>query len=261
MMQPRITARLERRILINYRVDEQVAARLIPAPFRPLTVAGYAIAGICLIRLGDFRPLGVPAVARFTAENAAHRFAVLWDTADGPRSGVWIPRRDTSSSLIALAGGRLFPGWHHRASFDVAEEDDRYSLAMTSEDGEVTIRVSGEVCDQVPVGSVFGNLATASRFYRCAPAGYSARRDAAGFDGVELSCRDWNLMPLAIGEISSSYFSDGRRFPPGSITLDSAFLMRDLDTTWSALPAMAPVRRRSPRPARPGRPARRPHAA
>lgn len=234
MMLQRVRARLERRILINYRVDQEVAAKLIPDPFRPLTVAGYAVAGVCLIRLGDFRPAGVPAIARLTTENAAHRFAVQWDTADGPRTGVWIPRRDTSSPLVALVGGRVFPGWHHLARFETDETGERYALAMASDDGEVTIRVSGEVSDYLPPASVFADLATASRFYGCAPAGFSARRHG-GFDGVELASQGWNLVPLAIDEVSSSYFG-GPRFPPGSIALDSAFLMRNLDTTWSALP-------------------------
>ncbi len=229
-------ARLERRILINYRLDPQIAAALIPEPFRPLIVAGHAVAGICLIRLSAIRPAGAPAVVRRPTENAAHRFAVRWDTAAGPAAGVWIPRRDTNSARVALAAGRLFPGWHHRARIEVAEEGTRYSVAVASEDDEVTIRVTGEVSEQVPAGSVFAGLGAASRFFGCAPVGYSPRRDGTSFEGVELSCREWNLSPLAIGAVSSSYFEDGRRFPPGSIEQDSAFLMRDLDTTWSARP-------------------------
>lgn len=42
---------IDRRILVNYRVAPEVAARLFPAPFRPKLANGYAVAGICLIRL------------------------------------------------------------------------------------------------------------------------------------------------------------------------------------------------------------------
>jgi hypothetical protein len=238
MMLPRIRAKLERRILINYRVDAYVAAGQLPEPFRPLLVGGHAIAGICLIRLSGFALAAGPPLARFAAENAAHRFAVEWDTGDGPSAAVWIPRRDTNSALVALAGGRAFPGWHHRASFEVAEDGRRSSVAMTSDDGEVTIRVSGrEAGSDLGAGSVFADVDAASQFYRRASVGYSPRPRGSGLERVELTCHGWNLRRLAIRDVSSSYFGDARRFPPGSIAFDSAFLMRDLDTTWSARPA------------------------
>lgn len=58
-MQPRVGALLDRRILVNYRVDPDVAAAVLPAPFRPVIVGGHAIAGICLIRLGRISPAGL----------------------------------------------------------------------------------------------------------------------------------------------------------------------------------------------------------
>ena len=44
---------IDRRILVNYRVDAKVAAPLLPAPFRPKLAHGYAMAGICLIPQTD----------------------------------------------------------------------------------------------------------------------------------------------------------------------------------------------------------------
>ncbi|HUZ54464.1 MAG TPA: DUF2071 domain-containing protein [Streptosporangiaceae bacterium] len=238
MMRLRVRARLDRRILVNYRVDPEVMAAVLPAPFRPVIIDGHAIAGICLIRLGQIRPAGLPAPAGFMTENAAHRFAVRWDTPDGPATGVFVPRRDTDSRLTALAGGRLFPGWHRRARFAVAEAAGQFRLEMTSLDDGARILVAAHLADQVPHESVFADVGTASRFFGCAPVGYSARPDNAAFDGVELDCHGWNLRPLAVDYAASSYFDDVSRFPPGSIALDSAFLMRDLDTTWTALPPL-----------------------
>jgi hypothetical protein len=59
---------IERRLLVNYRVDPEVAARLLaplqlPTPLWPQLVNGWAVAGICLIRLGKLRPTGVPGWA------------------------------------------------------------------------------------------------------------------------------------------------------------------------------------------------------
>jgi hypothetical protein len=40
MRLPAIRGTIDRRLLVNYRVDPSVAARLVPRPFRPLLVNG-----------------------------------------------------------------------------------------------------------------------------------------------------------------------------------------------------------------------------
>jgi uncharacterized protein YqjF (DUF2071 family) len=47
MMIPVIQGVIDRRLLLNYRVDADVVATLLPAPFRPKIHTGYAIVGIC----------------------------------------------------------------------------------------------------------------------------------------------------------------------------------------------------------------------
>jgi hypothetical protein len=112
---------IRRRLLINFRADPGVVAALLPPPFRPKLQDGWAIVGICLIRLEEIRPKGFPRLAGLSSENAAHRIAVRWDEAGTPREGVYIPRRDTGSLINHLAGGRLFAGEHQRAAFDVTD--------------------------------------------------------------------------------------------------------------------------------------------
>ena len=60
MQIPVIRGVIDRRILVNYRVDAAVLARLLPAPFRPKLVNGAGMAGVCLIRLRDIRPRFLP---------------------------------------------------------------------------------------------------------------------------------------------------------------------------------------------------------
>jgi hypothetical protein len=233
-----INATIERRILVNYRVDPDALARTLPKPFRPALVGDFGIAGICLIRLGGIRPPGLPAAVGVTSENAAHRMAVEWDTPDGPVTGVYIPRRDTSSRLSALLGGRLFPGWQHRARFRVDEGDGSYRVEVSSYDGNVHIGVAVHRSASVMPGSVFGTLEQASSFFRCAPLGYAATRDLGVFDGVALTAEGWAIQPLHLDDVRSSFFEDPARFPSGTTTPDSAFLMAGLDTSWRAQPAL-----------------------
>ncbi|MDQ3009459.1 MAG: DUF2071 domain-containing protein [Acidobacteriota bacterium] len=77
MKLPAIEGIIRRRILVNYRVSPEVIQRLLPSRFRPKLYAGYAVAGICLIRLEHMRPQNLPAVVGISSENAAHRIAML----------------------------------------------------------------------------------------------------------------------------------------------------------------------------------------
>jgi uncharacterized protein YqjF (DUF2071 family) len=159
---PTVQGVIARRILVNYRVDPAVLARLLPPPFRPKLVAGVGMAGICLIRLEQMRPRFAPPVVGLTSENAAHRIAVEWDEQGTRREGVYIPRRDTSSRLSVLAGGTLFPGRHHHARFTVREQDDRYAVALRSDDGATHVSVDARVTDALPASSVFGSVQAVS---------------------------------------------------------------------------------------------------
>jgi hypothetical protein len=229
---PIIVGTIERRLLINFRVVPEVLARVVPPPFRPLLVAGWGVAGICLIRLSGIRPRWVPGSLGIRSENAAHRIAVEWEVGRLRREGVYIPRRDTSSRLNACAGGRLFPGVHNHAKFTVHEGDDRYSVALTSEDDETRLAVSGRLADSLPPDSIFGSLAEASSFFERGALGYSATRVAGVYDGLELRTGEWKVEPLAVDHVESSFFADRARFPEGSVHFDNALLMRNIRHRW-----------------------------
>jgi hypothetical protein len=229
---------IERRLLVNYRVDPGVAARLLPAPLRPQLVNGWAVAGICLIRLGQLRPSWVPGWAGMRTENAAHRVAIEWDGMGGRQTGVYIPRRDTDSVVTFLAGGRLFPGEHHRASFDVRETVRELHVALTSADRTTRVSVDIRVARRLQRSALFADLREASDFFRGGSAGFSATRDSGRLDGLELRTDRWAVEPTEVDAVSSSFFEDVRLFPPGSATIDCALLMRDIPVTWTTVQPM-----------------------
>jgi hypothetical protein len=233
---PAIRGRIERRVLVNYRVDPEVLARLLPAPFRPQTVEGHGLAGICLIRLAEIRPKGLPARLGVSSENAAHRIAVEWDDRGTVRQGVFIRRRDTDSLLNVLAGGRVFPGTHHRARFSGRETARQVELTVVSDDAMTRIAVRGATVETLPCDSIFQSLEDASRFFQAGSLGYSPSGQRNRFQGLELNCHNWQMTPLAIEAVESSYFDDRSRFPEGSIRFDSALLMRDIEHEWHGQP-------------------------
>ncbi|HKS98756.1 MAG TPA: DUF2071 domain-containing protein [Rugosimonospora sp.] len=239
MKPPPLIGVVERRLLVNYRTDPQITARLLPPPLRPQLVNGYAVAGICLIRLGQLRPRHTPRALGLRSENAAHRIAVEWNTPDGVATGVYIPRRDTDSTINVLVGGRLFPGQHHRARFDVHETAQDLRVAFASTDHTTAVHTHARIRGDWTATTLFANLHEASDFFRQGAAGYSARRDGRCLDGLELQTAAWQIEPAEILTARSTFFDDTTRFPPGSATLDGALLMRGIAVAWNPLTPMA----------------------
>lgn len=233
MRLPVIQGIIRRRVLVNFRIDPDVMQAQLPSRFRPKLHRGHAVAGICLIRLEAIRPRLVPSALGLSSENAAHRIAVTWAAGSGETNeGVFIPRRDTDSLVSSLAGGRLFPGEHHRAQFDIAESSEKLEIRMASDDGEVSVRVAGRVGGDFPQSSLFRSLSEASAFFERGSLGYSMTRQAQRLDGLELRTQSWQVEPLQVDDVDSSYFGDPKRFPPGTVEFDCALAMRDLVHEW-----------------------------
>jgi uncharacterized protein YqjF (DUF2071 family) len=231
---PRVHGTIRRRLLVNFRVDPEVMQRQLPAPFRPKLQDGHAIAGVCLIRLENIRPRRFPAMMGLSSENAAHRVAVVWQDREGSHEGVYIPRRDTGSLVNHLAGGRLFPGEHQRATFHVVEDGQHIALRMRSADARVEIDIAGHESKRLSETSVFRSVDEASAFFESGRTGYSVTSSPHRLDGVTLKTRSWSVEPLEVERAYSSYFADPERFPAGSIGFDCALIMRDVAHEWEA---------------------------
>ena len=70
---------IDRRVLLNYRIDPEVLRRVLPPPFKPKLYAGHGVGGVCMIRFKQLRPRLVPGWLGLRSENAAHRIAVQWE--------------------------------------------------------------------------------------------------------------------------------------------------------------------------------------
>jgi hypothetical protein len=238
MQIPVIRGTIDRRILVNFQVDADVLTRLLPNPFRPKLVCGLGMAGVCLIRLRHIRPRFLPASLGISSENAAHRIAIEWDQDGEQKEGVFIPRRDTSSRLNTLAGGRLFPGLHHHARFDVQERDQHFRVVVDSYDRRTHLLVEGHVATALPTSSIFSAVGEASEFFERGSVGYSVTKNPGTFDGLELRSFQWQVRPLAVERVESSYFEDSSCFPPGSVRFDSALLMQHIEHEWHGKEAL-----------------------
>ncbi len=232
MRLPVIQGTIRRRILANFRVNPEVIQRELPTRFQPKLQNGFAIAGICLIRLEHVRPRLTPEIVGLSSENAAHRVAVIWNEDGQSREGVFISRRDSNSQLNHLLGGRIFPGEHHAAQFSVNESADRIDLKMKSDDAKVVVEVSGRIASEFPGTSVFSTLSEASSFFESGSIGYSLTRRPERLDGMELRTSEWHVEPLDVSNVYSSYFADRAKFPEGTVEFDHALIMCDVEHEW-----------------------------
>lgn len=229
---PRIKGIIDRRILINYQIDKAVLESYLPKPFKPKLVNGKGIAGICLIRLKEIRPKGLPKQIGISSENGAHRIAVEWLENGVIKEGVYIPRRDTSSKLNSVVGGRLFPGVHHHAQFTSNEKEGNYEVSFKSSDN-TTLSIKAKETKDWNEKSVFKNLDEVSDFFEKGSVGYSPNNK--DYDGLELKAFNWEVSLLEVKEVQSSFFEDENVFPKGSVTFDNALLMKNINHEWIGL--------------------------
>ncbi|MFT4638392.1 MAG: hypothetical protein ACI8T1_001712 [Verrucomicrobiales bacterium] len=241
---PAIKGVIRRRILLNYRVAPDVVTRILPANFRPKIIDGYAIVGICLIRLEEIRPKGFPSFVGISSENSAHRIAVEWENAEGQsQEGVFVPRRDTDSRLNSLAGGRVFPGVHHHSKFSVCDRGGKITVRVDAPDiDSPLVEIEAEESDDFSKSSVFESLEESSRFFEAGGIGYSSRPDSCLMDGLLLKVPVWRVSSLAVHHVRSAFYDDASVFPAGSIELDHALLMRDIPHEWHSEPSMTAIK-------------------
>ena len=232
MKLPAIHGFIERRILINFTTDPKDVEKFLPAPFRPKLYKGKAIVGICLIRLKNIKPKGFPDFVGISSENGAHRIAVEWDDEGQVKEGVFIPRRDTSLRLNTIVGGKLFPGKHHLAKFNVIETSGNYHIDFTSSD-ETQISIDAKEVTTFDTNSVFETLENASSFFEKGEIGYSP--NGKKFDGLKLEVYNWKVKPLEVCKVKSSFFENETVFPKGSVRFDNALLMTKVEHEWQSV--------------------------
>ncbi|ASK28715.1 hypothetical protein CEY12_00685 [Chryseobacterium sp. T16E-39] len=233
MKLPTIHGYIDRRILINFTADPKIVEKIVPSPFRPKLYKNKAIVGICLIRLKNIKAFGLPDFMGFGSENGAHRIAVEWDENGELKSGVYIPRRDTSSRINSLVGGRIFPGKHYHAKFNVKEKDQNYHIDFTSSDQLVT-SIDAKEALTFDTHSIFETLEQVSDFFQEGSLGYSPNKDK--FEGLQLNTYQWEMKPLEVLDVKSTFYENEHLFPKGSIAFDNALLMTNIEHTWHTMP-------------------------
>jgi hypothetical protein len=165
----------------------------------------------------------------------AHRIAIRYPTPDGMRDGVFIWRRETDRALVTALGGRLFPGVHTRARFDVDDRDGRLSYDVRSEGGDADVKLRVRSVDRWAPSPSFPAFEDVRDFFARGDHGFSCTMRGDELEGMQLRTQVWEMSPLEVEDVTSTFFDDRSRFPEGSIGLDGAVLMRGIPHEWHEL--------------------------
>lgn len=241
-MLPILEGVIARRLLVNFRVDPSVAQKLLPGPLEVQTQNGFAVAGICLIRLEQLRPKGLPAALGLSSENMAHRIAIRYPQGNEMHKGVFIWRRETNQRLVTLLGGRLFPGVHHAAAFTVNDTNNCLDMQITTEQGASDVMLTAEPAAVWRPTPLFADLKESSLFFEKGDCVFSCGLHTETLEGMQLRVANWKASMLTIRSLHTSFFENTAQFPLGSLTFDSALLMRGIAHEWHELDKLPPVR-------------------
>jgi len=232
MKLPLLNGTIDRRILVNYKANPDVGRKLLPHPFEPLIINGYASVGICLLRLKGIGIQSSPHFTRINSENVAHRILIKFFLDGEETHGVYIPRRDTDSLLNVWLAGRLLSWPHYSATFKVKEDNEHYDIKIDSTDGETSLHLEAHRTNEFPEHSMFDSIDHASTSFRECPIGISPSASAHEYKVVQLNTKSWSVKPLSISKLRSNYFDNQSRFPEGSIQFDNALLMEQIEHQW-----------------------------
>ncbi len=168
--------------------------------------------------------------------------AVEWDENGERRERVFIPRRDTNSWFNKALGGRVFPGIFNRRVFEIREAHGAVAVRIVRAVGGEEVAFSGRPAERLPTSSTFPSVAEAAGFFSLGATGYSATHREGHYHGMELKSLSWSIEPLDVVHARSCFFDDAVRFPPGSVELDCALVMREIDHEWHSRPDLYSAR-------------------
>ena len=209
---PIIRGVVRRRLLVNYRVDADVMKEWLPAPFEPMLHRGWAVAGVCLIRVEQM-PRSLARFGRgLGSENAAHRVAVRWPEGSEIHEGAYVCASHTDSLLGHLARSGVLPGEQHRARFRVQDDGREIGLSMQSAGRSLVVELTGHAAAAMPPSSIFGSIREASTFFERGSVGYAPSHGGRGYVGVAAEAHGRAIAPPdgCLGAVGSRDRAPGR---------------------------------------------------
>lgn len=232
MRAPALRGRIDRRISVFYRLDPTAARGLLPQGLRPRLFRGWALGGVCMLRLARMRPRLLPIPVGLASELAWHRVAVEWDEGGRTLHGHYLLRSETDSRLAPIPGARLVPSPDDCTRIEVRANEEELVGRVESGDGSTDIELVASVAPWAE-GTLFKSANAAREAIASGHVVWDGEAEGT-LEGVELRSTGGSSQGLQVRRLRSQWFEDPERFPPGTTTLDCAIVVRDADHEWHA---------------------------
>lgn len=112
------------------------------------------------------------------------------------------------------------------------EKNGNYHVSFKSSDA-TQISIDARETTNFNPQSLFGTLENASSFFEKGDLDYSPNGDQ--FDGLQLKAYKWEVRPLDVSNVESSFFENKDIFPVGSVAFDNALLMTQVEHEWKSV--------------------------
>jgi uncharacterized protein YqjF (DUF2071 family) len=226
-------------ISLNYAVDPEALARLLPAPLKPELHKGSAWVQVLMSSLHEMRPQGVAPVLGFNFYQVSYRAAVHYRNARGKsRRGGYFVRSETNDSLMRRIGNSLAEFKFHafgEAQMVMAREKHQLTFAVEPlpayPGGQLVGVLDTRPLPGPPEGSVWSSLDELHEpLIEC----YDAFGVSNGYMYVLTIDRDpWKASFVRSGDLYCEYLQEGP-LAKGA-RLDSVLHLRDCAYRWRPL--------------------------
>lgn len=226
-------------VSINYAVEPERLARLLPAPLEPELFRGSAWVQVLMSSLRDMRPQGMTPLLGVCFYQVSYRAAVRYRSASGDwRRGGYFVRSETNDPVMRRVGNTLKEFKFHEfgeARMLMAREGELLTVAVDPEPpfpgGKLVGVFDTRPSTQPPPGSVWRGLEDLHEpLVEC----YDALGVADGFVYVlTIDRAPWNAHFVRPTELYSEYFEEGP-LAPGA-RLDSVLHLTECAYQWRPL--------------------------
>ena len=231
---------------INYRVQPDALAALLPAPLEPEIHKGRGWVQVLVSSLRDLRPPGLPALFGTCFYQVSYRAAVRYRDAGGTsRRGGYFVRSETNHPVMRAVGNALAEfKFHDFGAADVVmlRDGDRLTVGVDPEpafpDGRLVTVVDTRHRTAPPPGSSWSSLAELhDPLVEC--------YDALGVDAEQghlyiltIDRDPWNARFVEPQSVYSEYFDTGP-LGQGAAEMDSVLHLEECRYRWRPLRRIA----------------------
>jgi uncharacterized protein YqjF (DUF2071 family) len=230
-----MATRFRRCVLVNFAIDPVSMSKVLPNHLVPDIHNGMAYMSIVIAKMERMRPAFLPRFSGVTYTQVVYRAIVRC----GNARGVTFLRSDADNRLMVAAGNALtFFRFHHATmNWDVQSGSIGFQLCPT-DGARASIAADydlGSASGRMPSTSRFSSLTDAQSFLTELYCAFGAQRSNGRVEAVRIKRSSWHGKVVDDRVAGYEAMAGGSLFREDTASLDSIFLVENLDYHWRRL--------------------------